>query len=524
MATDDRPTGEGTPKRRGKAPTITLEASEVVQPAAAVETPAAPDMSGSGDGLVAAADTPPEGGRAESGSAAADADTSARRDGEPASPSAEAGSEPAKAASVVEPPSQDHDGTFHEPPPRVMPEAAEAPRPPLPAPNQGPGFGRLVAAGIIGALLTGGLGIAAQRAGLLPGPNGDRLEALQARLDDVSGGLRDLGARPAPAMAPVDLAPVAGRLDALDAARAGLESRISALEQRPVPDTPSVTPSGSAPAIDIAAVNREIAALKVAVEAIASAQRNQAASTAAASAPVPAAPTVDPGLVDGRIRAAVAPQLERLAGLEVALATLRREVEAAAAAGKTAEARIAAIDATRERASDMGQRAALVVAVGSLRAAVERGAPFAPELRTALALGLPAEAARPLSVAADRGLPSQGQIAQRFATLAPALVKAAPAPAAAGSLFERIAAGAQSLVRIRPIGEAAGDDVPTIVSRIEARLSRGDLAGGLADFDRLPEPVRAIGASWAAEARSRHAADEALRRLSGDAVQSLTGG
>jgi hypothetical protein len=513
MATDDRPTDDGKPKRRGKAPTITLEASEVAQEPTTAETTPAPDTAGPADSLAAASDTPPE---AATEAPAADAAT--------VSP----GVEPP--LPLVEPPAAEPDGTFREPPPRTMAEAfAEELLPSMALPPaQGPGFGRLAAAGLIGALLTGGLGVAAQVGGLLPGQNRDRVQALEARTDELNRILKEVSARPAPAPsvagASVDLAPVTGRLEALDAARAGLETRIAALEQRPAPEAAPAASPGSAPAVDTTAVNREIEALKVAVEAIAAAQRNLAATASAATPQVPSAPAVDLGAVEARLRAATAPQADRITGLETALAALRREVETTAAAGKTAETRIAALDANRTRASDIGQRAALVVAIGTLRAAAERGGPFALELRTALALGLPAEAARPLSAAAERGLATQGQIAQRFAALAPSLVKAAPAAGSAGGILDRLAAGAQNLVRVRPIGEAAGDDVPTVVSRIEAKLGRGDLAGGLADFDRLPEPVRAIGASWAAEARDRHAADEALRRLAGDAVQSLTGG
>ncbi|MBL8570930.1 MAG: hypothetical protein JNK84_17810 [Phreatobacter sp.] len=511
MATDDRPTDDGTPKRRGKAPTITLEASEVAQETAAAGTPSAPDGTSRADSPATAAS--PE--------AVAEAPAAESSQENPAAAPAAAPS-----PALVDPPAAEPDGTFREPPPRAMAEAPpEAPRPAMtPSAAQTPGFGRLAAAGIIGALLTGGLGVAAQVGGVLPGQSRDRMPALEARVDELNRILREVSARPAPvaAAAPVDLAPITGRLEVLDAARARLETRIAALEQRPAPVAASATPGDAAAPADITAINREIEALKVAVEAIAGAQRNLAA--VASSAPAASVPAADPGAIDARIRSATAPQVDRIAGLETALTALRREVEAAAAAGKTAETRIAALDANRMRASDIGQRAALVVALGTLRAAVERGGTFAPELRTALALGLPAEAARPLSAAAERGLPTQAQIAQRFAVLAPALVKAAPGAGASGGILDRLATSAQNLVRVRPIGEAAGDDVPTAVSRIEAKLGRGDLGGGLADFDRLPEPVRAIGANWATEARARHAADEALRRLAGDAVQSLTGG
>jgi hypothetical protein len=519
MATDNRPTDDAKPKRRGKAPTITLEASEVVQEPVmpAADPPPTPDTPGPADSLATASDPPAE----------AAAGTS------PPGPVAETAA-PAPAADrsqLVEPSAPEPDGTFREPSPRAMADAAPdlmpSARPAAPA--AGPGFGRLAAAGLIGALLTGGLGVAAQIGGFLPGQNRDQARMLETRIADLDRAVKEVTSRPAPVPAPapiVDLAPLNRRLETLDTARSAMETRIATLEQRPAAPAGSAAPGPVTPAADTDAVGREIEALKIAVEAIAAAQRSLAATASATAPAIPQQPArpIDTAAIDARIRAATAGQVERVAALEAGIPTLRREVEATAAAAKAAETRIAALDSARSQASGVGQRAALVVGIGALRAAVDRGGPFAQELRTAQALGLSAEAARSLTAAAERGLPTQAQIAQRFAALAPSLAKAAPAGSAPAGLFDRIAAGAQNLVRVRPIGEAAGDDVPTVVSRVETKLGRGDLAGALADFDKLAEPVRAIGASWAAEARARLAADEALRRLGADAVQSLTGG
>jgi hypothetical protein len=178
----------------------------------------------------------------------------------------------------------------------------------------------------------------------------------------------------------------------------------------------------------------------------------------------------------------------------------------------------------RTQAGDAGRRAALVVGLSSLRAAVDRGLPFAGELKSAAALGLPAEAVRSLEAHAERGLPTSAGLAQRFSALVPALLRAAPSRTTDGTLLDRLTATAQNLVRVRPVGEAAGDDVPTAVARAEAKLRRGDIAGALADIDRLPEPVRALAASWTAEARARVAAETTLRRLTLDATAALTGG
>jgi hypothetical protein len=519
MATDDRPTDDMKPKRRGKAPIITLEASEVVQetPTPTSDQPSPADSPEPADVTTAESAPPPE-----SAPEAAPADHAAETAAAP--PAAEA-------PPLVEPSTAEPDGTFREPAPRAMADAAPDPAPPRrsppPAPAEGPGFGRLAAAGVIGALLTGGLGVAAQIGGFLPGQGRDQTRALETRLADLDRAVKEVAARPAPASPPaVDLAPLSRRLETLDAARGAMEARIATLEQRPATTPGSAASAPHAPAIDTGAISREIEALKVAVEAIAAAQRSLAATASSAppASPQQPAPAIDLAAVDSRIRAATAGQADRVAALEAAIPTLRREVEGTSAAAKAAEARIAALDSARAQASGMGQRAALVVGIGALRAAAERGAPFAQELRAAQALGLSADAARSLTAAAERGLPTRADIAQRFAAIAPSLAKAAPAASPSGGLLDRIATGAQNLVRVRPIGEAAGDDVPTVVSRVEAMLVRGELAGALADFDRLPESVRAIGANWATEARARLAADEALRRLAADAVQSLTGG
>ncbi|KAF0136442.1 MAG: hypothetical protein FD152_1013, partial [Xanthobacteraceae bacterium] len=129
-----------------------------------------------------------------------------------------------------------------------------------------------------------------------------------------------------------------------------------------------------------------------------------------------------------------------------------------------------------------------------------------------------------LETHAERGLPTPAVLAQRFSLLMPALLRAAPPRATDGTLLDRLSTTAQNLVRIRPVGEAAGDDVPTAVARMDAKLKRGDIAGALADLDRLPEPVRALAASWAAEARTRVAAEATLGRLTLEATAALTGG
>jgi hypothetical protein len=544
MASDDRPSDDLKPRRRGKAPTITLEAQEIAA-TPETETPAAPAGDTTADAPPASTPllAPDEAVAAPVSDTPADmpadvtplAETSSATEASPAAGSDPGDAPPADAAAVDGAVPPVTGGAEPEPVPPVMgePPAAETPPPdPVPhaAPSRedapaGPGFGRLVAAGLVGALLTGGLAAGAQVAGYWPGGPRQDTAALEQRLAALDAQLRQVAARPAAttpsAAAPaVDLAPVTRRIETLDQARAALETRIAALEQRPVPTgggAPAAAPA--APPVDLAPIRTEIDALKTAVEAVAAAQTARPATP-----PAPAAPAIDMGDVDRRIAAAVSPQSNRIAEIAGSVQMLQAEVKAAAAAGATVGEKVAALEAARTEAGDAGRRAALVVGLGALRAAVDRGQPYAAELKAAQALGLPAPASEALAPHAERGLATTGALAQRFSALSPALMRAAPGPAAEGTLLERLTASAQSLVRIRPVGEAAGDDVPTVIARVEAKLRRGDLAGALSDFDRLPEPVRALGADWAAEARARAAAETSLRRLSAEAAGALSGG
>jgi hypothetical protein len=76
-------------------------------------------------------------------------------------------------------------------------------------------------------------------------------------------------------------------------------------------------------------------------------------------------------------------------------------------------------------------------------------------------------------------------------------------------------------VRVRPIDEASGDDPAAVVRRIEVRAEQRDVAGAAAEIAKLPEPARALTKEWVAKVEARHAAIEASRRFSADALAAL---
>ena len=144
----------------------------------------------------------------------------------------------------------------------------------------------------------------------------------------------------------------------------------------------------------------------------------------------------------------------------------------------------------------------------NLKATVERGAPYAAEL-AALRPLTDAKTLEPLVPFAATGLPSPAALAAEFAALTPKIVPKpqdpAPATSAAGFL-EKLQANAERLVKLRPAGEASGDDVAAVAARIAAKAGRGDLAGALADAQKLPADAKAAAEPWIKKAQTREAA------------------
>ncbi|CEJ16236.1 Mitochondrial inner membrane protein [bacterium YEK0313] len=486
MAHDERP-DDAKAKRRAKSPVITLEATDMtpaeatkaetaaglsepgVEPAAKTESQASSDAQAE----VAAA-TP------EPAAAASEADTAGPADhSEPGRPSAETATPPA-------------------PPLHTEPTAAPQ-----------PGFGRLAAAGLIGALISGGLGYGAAVSGLLPAASRTEVAALEQRIVDLDRALREANARTPPAP---DLSALTRQIAAWDAARAALDTRLAALERRPA--EPAGSQTATTEPVDLSPLTREIDALKAAVAALGEQQ--------ARTASLPPAGIAGPDLaaVENRVGSELGTQAQRIDGIQARVQNLGADVAAATEAARGLATRLAALDSARAEAAGTGQKAAVLVGIEVLRSAVDRGRPYAAELRALKALGADAAALQPLEAASERGVPSASALARQFSGLGSAMTRAVPRPSD-GSLLDRLAANAQALIRIRPVGEAAGDDTSVVIARIEAKLGRGDLAGALAEFGKLPEPVKAVAKDWEAQARARLAADTALKRMADEAMGAL---
>jgi hypothetical protein len=309
------------------------------------------------------------------------------------------------------------------------------------------------------------------------------VSAVDARLAGLELEVRDLASR-APA-AGVDgraLEEVVGRVDTLEAA---------VVTSRPAAGDPSLSSR-------IAAIDGEVKAL---AETIGTLGRRSDDVLAAAR--------------EARTRAdATAAALTALAQkLPAGAAVERSQVDALAG-------RVAAVE-NSEKTVARGDRAVrLVLVATALKAAAERGEPFAAELAAAKALGADPTLTAALEPFAASGVPTVAVLARELSALAPALRPPAAAPAREGFL-DRLQVNAEKLVRVRPTEEVAGTDAAAIASRIEGKAAQEDIAGAQAELAKLPPAARAPAEAWIKQAQARTAALDASRRLAADALAGL---
>jgi hypothetical protein len=306
------------------------------------------------------------------------------------------------------------------------------------------------------------------------------VSALDARLAGVELGLRELASRaPPPSADPKVLDEVADRVAKLEAAGA-----------------PPVGASDPALAARVAALETELKALAEAVGVLG--RRGDEALAVAREARV----RTDAG----------AAELAELAQKPPAVVD-RSEIEALAN-------RVAAVERSEKAAESSDRAVRLALAATALNATVERGDAFAAELAAAKALGADPKLLAALEPFARSGVPAAATLARQFSALAPAL-QAAGAPPPEGVLG-RLQLNAEKLVRIRRVDEAPGSDAAAVVARSEAKASRGDLAGAVAELAQLAPNARAPAEAWIRSAQARIAAIDASRRLASDALSGLS--
>lgn len=355
----------------------------------------------------------------------------------------------------------------------VEPKPFEAPPASPPEPARRGGMG-MVAAGIVGGVIALAGAGALQYAGILgapgagaPADNSSQIADLRAQIADLAATRGDDGAAQQVESLGADVGQLRSDLASLKSAveagaGAGDNSEaLAALSQKVEQVEASVNALGEAPQtqpVDLAPINEKLAALE---------QQVRAAGEAAEG------------------------QQNRLAALDQSLATVSGKVE--------------------EQADQ--PKIALAIAASALKSALERGAPFSAELETFAAISPDAPQLDALRALAEKGVATRSEIAAQVGAAADAMVAAdGPVDENAG-FVQRLMSSAESLVKVRPIGAVEGAGVPETVARLEAAVNQNDYAKALAEYETLPEPVKAAGAEFAAALKARMEAETQVDAL-----------
>ncbi|RWK58538.1 phage tail protein [Mesorhizobium sp.] len=330
----------------------------------------------------------------------------------------------------------------------------------------------------------------------------------------AAGGLQFAGLLGAPGAGDVSSGGVS--LDGINGEIASLKSEIAGLKDTAGNNDASAKVDGLSSALD--QVKTDVAALKSAVE---QGGAGDTAGLAALGDKVRQIETAVAALGQAGNRAPVdlGPLNERLAGLDAAVKS----------AGETATAqdrRLAALEQSVAQLSgkveaQAGQpKVALAIAASALKAALDRGAPFAAELETFAAISPDAPEIAGLRAYAEKGVPTRADIAAEMPVAANAMVAASEPVDQNAGFLQSLLSSAESLVKVRPIGAVEGAGAPETVARMEVAVNQGDYAKALSEYDALPEAVKAAGAGFAGKLKARIEAEKQVDALISGAMKA----
>jgi hypothetical protein len=209
---------------------------------------------------------------------------------------------------------------------------------------------------------------------------------------------------------------------------------------------------------------------------------------------------------------------ERIARIENAART--QDTEIAQQGAKIADIKVAdAKSADAKPADDVPLRR--LVAAALLDVLVRIGDPYVAALNATKSLADNADTLKPLEAFAASGVPNVNALCRDLLTIVPKLSPPPDNAAATGAgIVDRLQAGAAKLVRIQR-ADAVGDDRGSIVARVTAAALRNDLADARRELNTLQPSDRAAAQAWLDKADARDAALAASHKFAADAMAAL---
>ncbi|MER8441070.1 phage tail protein, partial [Mesorhizobium sp. M1393] len=343
-----------------------------------------------------------------------------------------------------------------------------------------------IAAGIIGGVIALAAAGGLQFAGLLGAPGAGDVSSGGVSLDSINGEIAALKSEIAGLKDTAGNNDASAKVDGLSAALDQVRTDVAALKS-------AVEQGGAGDTAGLAALGDKVRQIETAVAVL-----GQAGNTA----------PVDLG-----------PLNEKLAGLDAA-------VKSAGETAKAQDGRLAALEQSVSQLSgkveaQAGQpKVALAIAASALKAALDRGAPFAAELETFAAISPGAPKIATLRPYADKGVSTRAEIAAEMPAAANAMVTASEPVDQNAGFLQNLLSSAESLVKVRPIGAVEGAGAPEIVARMEVAVNQGDYAKALSEYDTLPEAVKAAGADFAGKLKARIEVEKQVDALISGAMKA----
>jgi len=194
------------------------------------------------------------------------------------------------------------------------------------------------------------------------------------------------------------------------------------------------------------------------------------------------------------------------------LATQRTDIEKLAAEATAKIEGVAQQAAEAEKsAEETAKVTAVKVAVAQLQSALDNGGAF--EATVANLAGAGVDIPPVLKDAATGGVPTLLDLQESYPDAARAGLAASIKATTGDGVGDKIGAFFRSQVGARSLEPHEGDDPDAVLSRAEAALGSGDIAGVAALVAALPEEGQAAMAGWVSEAKTRLQAVEAVRAL-----------
>ncbi|MER8481503.1 phage tail protein [Mesorhizobium sp. M1322] len=343
-----------------------------------------------------------------------------------------------------------------------------------------------IAAGIIGGVIALAAAGGLQFAGLLGAPGTGDVSSGGMSLDGINGEIASLKSEIAGLKDTAGDNDASAKVDGLSSALDQVKTDVAALKS-------AVEQGGAGDTAGLAALGDKVRQIETAVAAL-----GQAGNTA----------PVDLG-----------PLNEKLARLDAA-------VKSAGETAKAQDGRLAALEQSVSQLSgkveaQAGQpKVALAIAASALKAALDRGAPFAAELETFAAISPDAPEIAALRPYAEKGVPTRAEIAAEVAAAASAMVAASEPVDQNAGFLQNLLSSAESLVKVRPIGAVEGAGAPETVARMEVAVNQGDYAKALSEYDTLPEAVKTAGADFAGKLKARIEVEKQVDALISGAMKA----